>query len=111
MVNFSTQMDNTFFALSSSVRRELLQNLQAGPQRLVDIAARLGLSLPALHKHIAILERAKLIYKRKIGRERFVMTNLATLQSADDWIRCYTSFWNNQFESLDNYIDSLEHTK
>jgi len=102
------RLDDTFFALSSSVRRQTLQLVKHEPKRLVDLSHTLQLSLPALHKHIAVLERADLIYKKKIGRERFVTTNVATLQSAEDWIKQYTEFWNTQFDTLEKYINTIE---
>jgi DNA-binding MarR family transcriptional regulator len=76
MVNYSSTLDDTYFALSNNLRRELLLHVQTGPQRLVDLAKRLKISLPALHKHIDILERARLIHKKKVGRERYVSANL-----------------------------------
>jgi len=111
MVNNSVQLDDTFFALSNGLRRDALTLVQFGPKRLVDLAASLKLSLPALHKHIEVLERAKLIHKKKVGRERFVIANLSTLESAEDWIAEYTRFWNQQFASLESYIETLEEPK
>jgi DNA-binding MarR family transcriptional regulator len=111
MVNYSSTLDDTYFALSNNLRRELLLHVQAGPQRLVDLAKRLKISLPALHKHIDILERARLIHKKKVGRERYVSANLMTLQSAEDWIAEYTKYWNNQFDSIEAYIEILKETK
>jgi DNA-binding transcriptional ArsR family regulator len=111
MVNYSLQLDDTFFALSNNLRREALLQMQAGPKRLVDLASSLQLSLPALHKHIEILERAKLIHKKKVGRERYVTANLKTLESAEEWIAEYSRFWHDQFSSLEAYISKLETKK
>lgn len=110
MVNQNV-LDTTFFALSSATRRRTLSLVRQQPRRLVDVAGALDISLPALHKHIDILERAKLINKRKVGRERFVMTNLQNLTVAEKWIAEHTKYWDKQLASLEHYIEQMDRTK
>lgn len=76
--------------------------------RLVDLSGELRLSLPALNKHVAVLERAGLVVKRKVGRERFVSANPEALQSVEEWISENTNYWNTQLDSLEELIKSLK---
>jgi len=86
----------------------VLALIKNGTRRLVDLAETLDLSLPALHKHITIMERARLIHKRKVGRERYVIANRTALSSAEEWIRKYTNYRQSLFGSLEEFIESLK---
>jgi len=107
MVNNSTELDQVFFALSGAPRRRVLQQIYTAPARVSDLAEAQAITLPALHKHIQVLERAQLISKEKVGRQRFVSANLGALLPAEAWINTYTQFWTEQLDALDAYVATL----
>jgi len=105
MVNYAEpDLDDLFNALASRPRRQVLSMVAVRSQTMSELALPLGLSLPALHKHLRILERAKLVEGKKVGREREVIFNPAALAEVEEWISFHRSFWNQQFDSVERFI-------
>lgn len=101
-------LDTIFQALGHGKRRGMLNTLAYRPATVTQLAVEYKLSLPAIHKHIRVLEDAKLIQRRKVGRTNFVALNRTALQAAQDWLGQFHTEWGNDKESLDNYIAGLK---
>lgn len=102
------QLDQTFNALSHAKRRGMVYTLSFRPATVSQLADDYDLSLPAIHKHIRVLEEARLIQRRKVGRTNFVALDKRTLKSAQDWLNQFRTDWGNTEASLENYIDGLK---
>ena len=104
----SPQLDHLFNALGHAKRRGMLNTLSFRPATVSQLAEEYSLSLPAIHKHIRVLEEARLIRRKKVGRTNFVALNRQSLKAAQDWIMQYRTDWGSDQETLENYIASLE---
>lgn len=105
----ANRLDPIFEALAHQKRRGIINTLAYRPATVSQLAKEQHLSLPAMHKHIRMLESAKLIQRKKVGRTNFVAFNRHTMQIAQDWIMQYNTAWGNDSETLENYIASLNH--
>jgi len=102
-------LDQIFEAMAHQKRRGIINTLAYRPATVSQLAKEQQLSLPAMHKHIRLLEKAKLIQRKKVGRTNFVAFNRTTMQQAQDWIMQYNTAWGSDNETLENYIASLNH--
>lgn len=106
MVNIqSAELDLLFSALSDPTRRQILKMLIEKSYTIGELSDPFKMSLAAISKHIKILEKAKLLNRKKTGRIHECTLNPAALKSAEACIQFYTQFWNEQ---LDEFADSLE---
>jgi DNA-binding transcriptional ArsR family regulator len=106
MVNIqSSELDLLFYALSDPTRRKILSMLNEGTRTVSALADPFKMSLAAVSKHVKILERAKLLNRKKQGRIHECSINPAALKSAEECIQFYTQFWN---ERLDIFAENLE---
>lgn len=103
----SPELDKIFLALSSTKRRGMLHTLAFRPAMVSRLADEFDLTLPAIHKHIRVLEDAELILRKKAGRANFVALNKKTFRTLQRWIIQYHTEWGNDEESLENYIASI----
>jgi DNA-binding transcriptional ArsR family regulator len=106
--NMSPDLDDIFEALANHHRREIMYALGLQPHSISQLASMQHLSLPAIHKHIKILEEAKMIIRKKTGRSNFLALNRNSLRSLQDWLTQYHTYWGNNEESLENYNQYLE---
>ncbi|HEY7727725.1 MAG TPA: metalloregulator ArsR/SmtB family transcription factor [Candidatus Eisenbacteria bacterium] len=106
MVNYSTAaLDATFAALSDPTRRGILARLSERPGSSVsDLARPFEMSLPAISKHLRVLEGAGLVVRRKEGRVHHLRLVPAPLEEATDWIARYRGFWEEKLDALDGYL-------
>ncbi len=100
-------LDDVFEALANKHRREIVYFLSLQPCSINRLASMRGLSLPAIHKHIKVLEKADLIIRRKIGRTNFLALNRQSLRGLQDWVNQYHAYWGSQEETLENYAEYL----
>jgi len=106
MVNYSpSALDTTFAALSDATRRGILSRLALGETSVSDLAAPYKMSLPAVSKHLRVLESAGLIARHKDGRVHRCRLTPAPMKSAAEWIEYYKRFWEEQFDSLAAYLE------
>jgi DNA-binding transcriptional ArsR family regulator len=98
-------LDLAFVALSNNKRRAMLTTLSFRPATVQSLAKEHSLSLAAIHRHIRVLEEAKLIQRRKIGRVNFVAINRKALKTVQQWIMNFRTDWGNDNETLENYIE------
>ena len=102
------ELDNVFEALASKHRREIIYFLSLQPCSISWLAEMRSLSLPAIHKHIKILQNAGLINRKKIGRTNFLALNRASLHVLQDWVNQYHTYWGSDEETLENYVPYLD---
>ena len=89
-----TQLDHTLTALAHPARRAILERLAQGEARVTDLARPFDISLNSVSKHIRLLERARLVRRRRVGREHFLSANPAPLDDAAAWIEAQRAHWN-----------------
>jgi DNA-binding transcriptional ArsR family regulator len=98
----------TFLALSDPTRRVILDRLRRGAATVNELAEPFGVSQQAISKHLAYLERASLIEKRKEGREQFCSLRAEPLRRAYEWMDDYRQFWEGAFDRLDVLLKRLQ---
>lgn len=105
-VNFDGDaLDATFFALADSTRRAILACTAFAETSVTELAAPFNISLPALSKHLRILQQAGLIERRKEGRFNLCRLVATPMQNAALWTSRYRMFWEKQFDSLAAYLE------
>jgi DNA-binding transcriptional ArsR family regulator len=104
------QLDDLYTALGNTKRRAIIYTLSFRPATVGQLAEEHNISLPAIHKHIRVLEEADLIQRKKVGRTNFVAINRNGLRTAQNWLNQFHSHWGANQESLENYIANLINT-
>jgi DNA-binding transcriptional ArsR family regulator len=105
MVNYSSERLNTvFLALSDPTRRAILERLARGEASGTELAHPFSISVPAISKHLRVLEHADLILHRKDGRTHLFRLAAGPMREATAWLEQYRRFWETQFDSLDSYL-------
>jgi len=94
-------------ALASEHRREILYVLGLQPCSISKLASLRCLSLPAIHKHIKVLENANMILRNKIGRTNFLTLNRQSLGDVQVWLMQFQTHWGNDNETLENFVPYL----
>jgi DNA-binding transcriptional ArsR family regulator len=106
MVNYSAaSLDSVFGALADPTRRCILELLSRAESCVTDLAARFSISLPAVSKHLRVLEKAGLIVRRRDGRVHRLRLEAQRMQEASDWIDQYRKYWEDQFSALGRYLE------
>ena len=100
-------LDNVFEALANKHRREIIYVLGLQPCSISQLASMRSLSLPAIHKHIKVLEKGGLIIRKKMGRINFLALKRDSLRSLQDWLMQYHTYWGSNEETLENYAQYL----
>jgi DNA-binding transcriptional ArsR family regulator len=101
------ELDGSFDALANSHRRAIVSALGLQPCSISQLAAMRSLSLPAIHKHIRVLESADLVVRKKIGRSNFLALNRVPLRGVQEWIGGFNAYWGSEKETLENYAQHL----
>lgn len=99
-----TRLDDTLIALADPTRRAILQRLSGGEARVTEIAAPFPISLNSVSKHIRILERARLVKRRCVGRDHFLSFDSQPLAEAEEWIAKQRALWTARLQSLDKLL-------
>lgn len=94
-------LSSTFAALADPTRRAILARLTAGAASVNDLAEPFAISLPAVSRHLKVLERAKLITREREAQWRRCRLAPAPLKDAADWMERYRIFWEERFDALD----------
>ncbi|HXF54919.1 MAG TPA: metalloregulator ArsR/SmtB family transcription factor [Hyphomicrobiaceae bacterium] len=107
MVKFSPDpLDRTFAALADATRRRILAQLAAAPQLAVsEIARSHAVSLPAVIKHLDVLEGARLLSRRKTGRTVRCTLEAAPMKEAVAWLLTYQRFWSERLDALATFLE------
>jgi DNA-binding transcriptional ArsR family regulator len=101
----------TFAALADPTRRAILGMLSRGEATVNDIAAPFPISLPAISKHLRVLEQAGLVSRGRDAQWRPARLNAAPLATAADWIDGYRRFWEHSFDALDQQLRQQQEGK
>jgi DNA-binding transcriptional ArsR family regulator len=107
MVKYDTQLDSVFTALAHPARRAMLARLSRGEATVGELAEPLEMSLPAVTKHLKMLERAGLISRGKDAQWRPCKLETAPLEMAADWIESQRKIWEDRLDRLENYLHTL----
>jgi DNA-binding transcriptional ArsR family regulator len=97
-------VDQVFHALADPTRRHIVERLGRGELSLSALAEPLGMSLPAVHQHLAVLERSGLVSSHKIGRVRTCKLELTRLTTVEDWISQRRRAWESRLDRLGDYL-------
>lgn len=109
MVNYSEEgLDKTFNALASPIRRGILARLAQGWAGVSELAEPYDVSLPAISKHLRIMEEAGLIERHKVGRVHYCRLVPGPMENASEWLNFYRPFWEARLQSLADFIESGE---
>jgi len=105
MVKHSKTLDDVFAALSDPTRRHIVERLARTDQLTAGaIAADFAISLPAVSKHLKVLERCGLLRRKIVGREHHCRLNPRAMRTAADWLEAQERFWNAGFDKLDELL-------
>ena len=97
-------LDQTMAALADPTRRAILQRLAQGEARVTEVARPFAISLNSVSKHIRTLERARLVHRRRAGREHLLTFNPAPLDEAAAWIEAQRAFWTARLDVLEREL-------
>jgi DNA-binding transcriptional ArsR family regulator len=103
-----SQLDATFAALADPTRRAILARLALGETTVTELAEPFAISMPAITKHLKVLEKARLIDRTREAQTRPARLNAVALQSASEWIEQYKRYWEESFDRLDAYLRDLQ---
>jgi DNA-binding transcriptional ArsR family regulator len=103
--HYSEQLDRTFFAISDPTRRAIIGNLAAkGQCSVLELAQPFNMSLPAISKHLKLLENANLITRERKGRVHYLKLRGEPMAEANEWLVTYTKFWGQRLDALEQYL-------
>jgi len=102
------QLDSVFAALADPTRRAILSRLARGEKSVSELAEPFDMSMPAISKHLKVLERAGLIERGREAQWRPCRLNAKPLKKAAGWIEHYRKFWEESFDRLDEYLKALQ---
>ena len=98
----------TFGALADPTRRAILARLAKGPATVTELARPFEMTLPAVSKHLKVLERAGLIERGREAQWRPCQLRARPLEEAADWVERYRTLWEERFDRLDEYLKQLQ---
>jgi DNA-binding transcriptional ArsR family regulator len=104
MVEYTLQLDSIFQSLSDPTRRDILARVARAELSVSELVAHYHVSLAAISKHLGVLEKAKLIVKRKDGKKHMVILAPGALKTADEYLEQYRQMWEQKFTKLDALI-------
>jgi len=106
MVKYSpTALNRTFAALADPTRRRILAQLAQGDRCVTRLARRHAMSLPAVSKHLRVLEKAGLLRRRRYGRVHEMQLEAKPLKQAAQWVEEYRKFWEGSLDRLADYLE------
>jgi DNA-binding transcriptional ArsR family regulator len=105
MVKYSNTLNRTFAALADPTRRRILAHLARGDRRVTDLARPHAMSLPAVSKHLRVLEKAGLLRRRRYGRVHEMQLDAKPLKKAAQWVEEYRKFWEGSLDRLAAYLE------
>lgn len=105
MVQYETNLDDAFTALSDPTRRAILERLGRGSASISELAELAGISLTGIKKHVGVLEQAGLVSTEKRGRTRYCRLGTRQLEDVSEWIDSYRRSWDERFDRLDEILE------
>jgi DNA-binding transcriptional ArsR family regulator len=105
MVEYAINYDDIFYSLADATRRDMLRRLIAAKELTVgELAEKYKLTFAAISKHIKVLEKAKLVIKRRAGTSQMVALNPTALKSIDDYMNQFEQLWTDRFDALEDLL-------
>ena len=105
MVEYTINLDSVFSSLADATRRDILSRVLQRSQSIGELAeAHTHLSFAAIAKHIAVLQEARLVIKKKEGRYQIISANPKAIATATDVLEGYKALWNARFDALDSLL-------
>jgi DNA-binding transcriptional ArsR family regulator len=101
----AAQLDQLFSALSDATRRQILALIRKKAHTVTELAQPFQMSLAAISKHVKILEKSKLLIRKRSGRVHSCSLDPAALKTAEDCIKFYTQFWNQRLDLLAEQLE------
>lgn len=111
MIGNNQELSSVFDALANEHRRELIRYLAIQPRSISELASLRSLSLPAIHKHIRVLEEAAMVKRRKVGRTNILALERGPLRLLQTWVEQFHPYWGTEAESLETYATYLSKTR
>lgn len=108
MISDDDRLSQIFAALSNSTRRALLERLAEGEATVNELAEPFDMSLPAISKHIKVLERAGLVTQGQKAQYRPCTIDVTPLEEVSRWTERYRPLWEERFDQMDDYINQLK---
>jgi len=108
MVQRSARLDSAFGALADPVRRGILQRLGREDASISDLAAGFGMTLTGIKKHVQVLEEARLVTSKKVGRVRHCRLGPHRLDGEAAWIASYRQMLEDRFDRLDTFLEKTK---
>jgi DNA-binding transcriptional ArsR family regulator len=102
------RLSDTFAALADPTRRAILARLALGETSVTELAAPFEMSMPAVSKHLKVLERAGLITRGRAAQWRPCRIEVEALRPVDDWLESYRRLWEERFDRLEDYLRELQ---
>jgi DNA-binding transcriptional ArsR family regulator len=102
------QLSATFSALADPTRRAILARLAKGQASVTELAQPFDMTLPAISKHLKVLERAGLVSRGREAQWRPCHLEAGRLKDVDDWVERYRRFWEARLDRLDSYLRELQ---
>ena len=103
----SAVADDVFYALSNATRRQVLEQLTAGPATVSELAAPFDMKLPSFVQHLSVLERSRLVKSKKRGRVRTYEIAPERFRIAEDWLAARRQLWEARLDRFDDYVKQL----
>jgi DNA-binding transcriptional ArsR family regulator len=104
----SPALDRVFHALAHPARRAMLRQLSGGERNLGELASPFRMSFPAASKHVRVLEQARLVRRRVVGRTHLCRLESKPLAQANEWLEGYRKNWESSFQRLDAVLEDLK---
>jgi DNA-binding transcriptional ArsR family regulator len=101
------QLDTTFAALADPTRRAILSRLMRGEATVLELAEPFAMSLPAISRHLKVLEHAGLIARGRDAQRRPCRLQAAPLKAATEWTGDFRRFWEDSFQALDGHLERM----
>ncbi len=102
------RLDAVFGALTDRTRRAMLARLARGPATVTELAQPFAISLPAVSRHLKVLEQAELIERRVDGRVHHCSLDVAAMREAEGWLQHYLGFWEGTLDSLARHVEGAD---
>jgi DNA-binding transcriptional ArsR family regulator len=107
MVKYASHpLDSIFSALADPTRRDMLELLARAECCVTELAKPFSISLPAISKHLRVLEKAGLVKRERDGRVHRLSLDAEPMREASEWIGHYRDFWEGQFDALAQYLET-----
>ena len=102
------RLSSTFAALADPTRRAILARLASGETSVTELAKPFKMTMPAISKHLKVLDRAGLIKRSRVAQQRPCRIDAARLKEVSEWIEKYREFWEQRLDRLDEYLKELQ---